>query len=134
MKNRVRQQLSVQRFEAGTIDPEAFDHEAHVYVGWLYLKAFPRPEAGDRFCAALRRLTVRLGIPDKYHETITRFFLQLIAERYAAAPQDDWRKFRARNDDLCGGAGALLGRHYSPELLASDRARRSFVAPDRRAA
>ena len=29
--------LSVVGFESGRIDIDAFDHEAHVYVAWLYL-------------------------------------------------------------------------------------------------
>jgi hypothetical protein len=33
---------------------------------------------------------------------------------------------------LCSGAAELLQRHYSPELLSSERARTSFVMPDRR--
>ena len=126
--------LSVAAFEAGEIDVDAFDHEAHVYVAWLYLEQFPPEQAADRFCAALRRLTERLGLSGKYHETISRFFLQLIADRRDAAPGDAWPAFRRKNEDLCSGAAALLDRHYSRELLSSDRARVEYVTPDRRVA
>jgi hypothetical protein len=126
--------LSVESFESGAIDVDAFDHEAHVYIAWCYFEAFPPALAADRFCAALQRLTGKIGVPDKYHETITRFFLHLIAERRGYEPEEDWPAFRRRNKDLCSGAAALLQYHYSQELLSSDRARVSFVSPDRCAA
>ncbi|MGA8203024.1 MAG: hypothetical protein WB812_00810 [Woeseiaceae bacterium] len=124
--------LSIEKFEAGNVDVDAFDHEAHVYIAWLYLKTFPRAQAAARFCAALRRLTERVGVPARYHETISRFFLELIARRRDTAAARDWPAFRRENDDLCSGAAELLQRHYSPELLSSERARTSFVMPDRR--
>jgi hypothetical protein len=129
--NTVRKEgFSVDAFERGVIDPESFDHEAHVYVAWLYLERYPLPAALEKFDAALRRLTVKLGVPGKYHATITWFFLLLIGQRRAEEPGADWWAFRRRNGDLIDGGGILL-RHYRPETLASDRARQSFVLPDR---
>jgi hypothetical protein len=121
--------FSVDAFERGEIDPEAFDHEAHVYVAWLYLERFPLPAALEQFDAALRRLTLKLGVPGKYHATITWFFLLLIGERCSADPGADWQTFRRRNADLVEDRG-LLQRYYSRQTLASDRARQAFVLPD----
>jgi len=121
--------LSVDAFERGDVDPDAFDHEAHVYLAWLYLERFPLPEALERFDAALRSLTVKLGIPGKYHATITWFYLLLISERRNELPGEDWRRFRRRNADLL--EGGVLERYYNGRTLASARARRAFVLPDR---
>jgi hypothetical protein len=35
--------FTIDAFERGEIDPEAFDHEAHVYMAWLYLERFALP-------------------------------------------------------------------------------------------
>jgi hypothetical protein len=125
--------FTVDAFENGPIDPDAFDHEAHVYVAWLYLERFPLLEAIAKFDAALRRLTVNLGIPGKYHATITWFFMLLIAERRNNEPGSDWFRFRRDNDDLVSN-GDILQHYYDSETLASDRARQSFVLPDKLAA
>ena len=122
--------FSVEAFERSEIDPDAFDHQAHVYVAWLYLEQYPLPVALGKFDAALRRLTVKLGIPGKYHATITWFFLLLIGERRAENPGAVWSRFRRRNRDLIEDGG-ILERYYRRATLASDRARRSFVLPDR---
>lgn len=121
--------FSIDAFELGEIDPDAFGHQAHVYVAWLYLERFPLPVALEKFDAALRRLTVKLGIPGKYHATITWFYLLLIGERRADEPGADWFRFRRRNGDLIDDGG-ILERYYLRGTLASDRARRHFVLPD----
>lgn len=125
-------ELTLARFEASSIDAERFDHEAHIYVGWLYLEACPVTEAITRFTAALRRLTDRLGVPGKYHDTITWFFMLLIAERRIAG--EDWSSFRNNNPDLFDRSDNILSRYYTPATLASDKARESFVLPDALAA
>ncbi|NNK38733.1 MAG: hypothetical protein HKP03_09650, partial [Xanthomonadales bacterium] len=47
----------VEAFEAGTLDPTAFDHEAHVHVAWSLLEQDELPAATVRYSSALRRLT-----------------------------------------------------------------------------
>lgn len=127
----LRPHLTIETFEAGAIDVDAFDHEAHVYVAWLYLDRYSLLEAIGRYTAALKRLTARLGIPGKYHETITWFFLILIEERRAGIRTNGWPEFRLANADVCCDAGAMLKRHYSQELLASPLARSTFLLPDK---
>lgn len=118
-------------FEAARIDPEAFDHEAHVRVAWTLLEATDLVDAIARYAAALRRITRKFGAEGKYHETITWFFMLLIAERRREAPGVGWDAFRQRNDDLVADAGTLLSSYYSPARLASPLARSQFLLPDR---
>jgi len=118
-------------FEAGAFDAAEFDHAAHVHVAWCYLRQYEFTEALRRFTRALRALTLRLGAPDKYHETITWFFMILIAERRARAPEQDWQAFSRHNADLVTGGSALLHRHYTEQRLRSTLARRQFLLPDR---
>jgi len=123
-------QITIDAFENATLDPKTFDHEAHVYVAWLYLEQFPLLDATARFSSALRRLTAKLGVPDKYHQTITWFFMLLTAERRENANSSDWFSFHRNNSDLFCRDGNIISRYYSSEILASDRARQSFVMPD----
>ncbi|MDJ0748900.1 MAG: hypothetical protein QNJ11_05415 [Woeseiaceae bacterium] len=90
--------ITLEQFEVGDIDPARFDHEAHVYVGWLYVSRFGRIEAIERFDAALRRLVAKIGAESKYNAMITWLFLVLIADR--SREDEDWAAFRSRNTDL----------------------------------
>ena len=126
--------ISVAALEDGSIDAQAFDHAAHVYAAWLYLEQYAPADALAAFSAALQRLTHKLGVPGKYHETITWFYMLLIAERRAAGCGGDWAEFRHDNPDLFCRDNDIIGRYYSNDLLASERARKAFVLPDRLAA
>ena len=94
----LREYFTISRFEAADLDPARFDHEAHIYVAWLYLREYPRDKAIASFDAALRRLTGKIGATSKYNAMITWLLLLLIAERMVAG--EDWGAFRARNSDL----------------------------------
>jgi hypothetical protein len=122
---------SIESFETGAFDVERFTHEAHVYVAWSYLQKTPLTDAIARFSGALKRITLKLGIPGKYHETITWFFMLMVAQRREASTTNDWVEFRDANQDLVGEAKDLLDRYYTGELLASDSARRVFMLPDK---
>ena len=90
--------ITIEQFEHGDVDPATFDHEAHVYVGWLYVSRFGREEAIARFDSALRRLVQKVGAESKYNAMITWLFLVLIADR--TRDGEEWAAFRRRNADL----------------------------------
>lgn len=120
----------LEAFERGTIPPEGFDHAAHVYAAWCCLGRYGEKAGQERFVAALRRFVRLHNAEPKYHETITRALLGLIAGR--ATPDGGWESFRRDNEDLLEDGLGLLLRHYSEALLFSDTARTEFVEPDRR--
>ncbi len=118
----------IERMEQLDVRPEDFDHAAHVELAWAYLRAAPPEKAEARFVATLRRLTRHFGMPERYHETITRAFWLLIAERYRHDPDASWSAFAAKNPELFDRG--LLHGYYSAERLGSDEAREHFLLPE----
>ena len=108
-----------------------FDHRGHVRATWLLLQAHPLPEAVELTCEGIARLATRLGVPGKYHRTLSEALVRLMAEGGAAAPAQGFEAFVRANPALMQDARGVLARHYSPELLATEAARLRFVAPDR---
>ena len=119
------------RLEAGKLQPGEFGHAGHVEAAWHLLSEAGFGEAVTRYSAALRRVTVTMGVPEKYHETVTVAFLALVAERRAAGDDADFMSFRAANGDLFDSG--ILKRYYAPEVLAGETARHVFVLPIRTA-
>jgi hypothetical protein len=115
-------------FAAGTLEP--FPHGDHVRVAWLYLERESLLPAAERFAADLRRFAAAKGKPGLYHETLTLAFLFLIRERMLAGPER-FEDFAARNPELLRWKPSILERYYRPETLASERARHTFLLPDR---
>jgi hypothetical protein len=103
-------------FEDGTADPADFPHRAHVEVSFVLGQRYSADEAYARLVAGLKALTQKAGRPDRFHETITRAWFELISQ--AESLEIHPELFDKR----------LLGRFYSPARLAAGRER--FVEPD----
>ncbi|HEY7031460.1 MAG TPA: hypothetical protein VH482_09050 [Thermomicrobiales bacterium] len=109
--------------------PVRFGHREHLRLAWLCLSRDGEARGGARTIAAIRRVAAAHGASEKYHETITRFWLRLVAHHLASDPAavsfDDFLSHSPRLLDV-----GLMRRHYRPETLAGERARREWVEPD----
>ena len=116
-------------FEAGALPNSAFHHLDHVRLAWLYLRR-DGPETGAReVVEGIRRFATVHGAADRFHESLTGFWVRLVQHLIEAFPRAE------RFDDLlrCYPALAdkrLVYRHYRPETLASAAAREDWIAPD----
>lgn len=117
-------------FLACTLDPAAFSHEAHLRVAWWFLRRGPSGGGAARFDRALRRYVAAVGVPEKYHATITGAYLRLLAARMGThGGEENWSTFLAFNPDL--RERELLLRYYPRTLLDSRLARREFIPAPR---
>jgi len=125
----------IRSFESGQAPPGGFHHREHVRVAWWYLHQHALADALARFSAGLRRFAAANGKPDLYHETITTAYVLLINERLDGTARTlAWETFAGRNPDLLSWRPSVLDRYYHLDTLKSERARRTFVLPDRLAA
>ena len=114
---------------AAGVAPDRFGHRDHVRVTWLLLARHGCDAGSDAFVGGLRRFAAAHGVGERYHETLTRFWLRLIAHAMHERPE------LADPDAFVDAFPLLLDkslpeRHWSPALLWSDDARRAFVEPD----
>jgi len=122
----------IRLFEAGADPPGGFHHREHVRVAWYYLQHHSMPAALVRFSDSLRRFAIAHEKPNLYHETITTAFLLLINERLDDGNREcTWPEFAQRNLDLLSWKPSILDRYYHQATLDSDRARRTFMLPDK---
>jgi hypothetical protein len=121
---------SIEEFEAHSFEVEGFNHEAHIYVAWQYLQTHELLESIDRFRSTLISLTRKLGIPGKYHETITWFYMIAVAEGAQGAARSDWALFKRENPAMFRGSPTLICDYYSEDRLMSDKARSTFLLPN----
>lgn len=117
----------VRAFEAAAIDPERFGHREHLYVAWCYLRELSLEETLVRYVTHLRRLTIALGVPEKYHATITWAYLVLL--HGAMRDDESFQELLERHPSLLDHKKGMLSQYYSMSELDSPIARERFVLP-----
>jgi hypothetical protein len=117
--------------ERGQIANKDFRHSAHLHVAWTYLsESVTTNEAARKMGDTLRKFATAAGVPEKYHETITLFWIFVLADAHVRA-----RTTGERLEQIVHANPRLLEKdfpleYYSPERLFSQSARKSWVEPD----
>ena len=126
-------------FEAGTLPKERFTHAAHILTGASYVHEFGESAAIDRMRQSIRRFNESVGGRNTntsgYHETITLFWIKLLARLHkeavlqAAVSREQFAalavgRFAHRRD--------LLSTFYDFDLVGSTDARLIWISPTRR--
>ena len=116
-------------FEAHTVVPSQFNHEAHVRLAYVYLAEHDVESATQRMREALLSFIEHNGISrSKFHETITRAWVLAVRhfmDRSATSSSSD---FITKNQELLDAR--IMLTHYSASVLFSSEARAAFVEPD----
>ena len=121
----------VRALECGGIANEDFHHLSHLHVAWVYLsESSGVDEAVDKMRNTLRRFAASAGKPEKYHETITLFWVRLLAAIRSARSGETLEQIVQKDPRLLEKDFPLS--YYSADRLFSDDARRSWVEPDRK--
>jgi len=125
----------VARFAKGSLPASEWTHRAHLTVALWYASHHAPGDALDLMRAGILRLNQVHGVPTTptrgYHETITRFYMQVVVHYVRSDPSGDWAE-RANRLYQRLGARDLPLRHYSEARLKSVEARATWVEPDLR--
>ena len=106
-----------------------FRHRQHIHLAFLAVRRYGMPEATTRICAWIQRIAAYERAPQKYHHTVSRAWVEIVAHHVDADPDcADFGIFAARHPVLLDKR--LLTRHYRSSTLAAAAARRSWVEPD----
>lgn len=114
----------VRAFESCGLSPDLFHHRDHIRLARIYVDRYGveldgAQKATERFRSSLRKFAEHIGKSEKYHETITVAWMRLVVHTTNPAELEELM------DKKC------IEKFYSPELLATDAARLTFVEPDR---
>jgi hypothetical protein len=106
----------------------AFGHRQHVHLTWLAVRRAGMPAAIGLVSEGIQRTARYAGAPQKYHVTVSRAWVELVAHHVAEDPSPDFTAFAGRNPELLDKR--LLSRFYRSATLARGEARTGWVEPD----
>lgn len=110
-----------------------FGHREHLELAYGLLSRYAIGDAQAATSAALREVAAAHGMPERYHDTLTLAWVQLVAVHRRRWDDGTFDAFIERPENRPLLERGLLDGHYSRELLFSDRARAGWVTPDVRA-
>jgi hypothetical protein len=106
-----------------------FRHRQHINLAFLAVRRYGPPEAITRICDWIQQIAAYARAPQKYHHTVSRAWVEIIAHHIEADPDcADFGTFAARHPALLDKR--LLSRHYRSSTLAVPAARQGWVEPD----
>lgn len=123
------------RFKKQQLEANEFNHLAHLKVAWDYINRYSMVEARELFHRDLIRLTKALGAEDKYHRTLTDFFLDYLFQVkwyfcFDAPSTESWHLVESNCSLLIKNAKKLVSYYYSDDTIHSDKAKSEFVEAD----
>jgi len=116
-------------FHESALSGDEFRHRGHLRLAWLILSKHSTDEAEQIVAREIRRFAVAKGAPNRYHDTLTRFWVRLVGHAMEIMPE------AGNIDELLARFPLLLDkglpyRHWRRETFNSDRARAGWVESD----
>ena len=119
-------------FLTGSLPPHQFHHRDHLRLAWVLVRLTGVDEATRRITSGIRYFATLHGQAGKYHETMTQFWVRIVAHAVAARPEiTTFDAFLAAFPLLL--EKDLPYRHWQRETMASPAARAQWVEPDMQA-
>jgi hypothetical protein len=136
----------VKRFLSCTLPKQEWTHEAHLRVGLWHLLYHSPSESMARLRKSIKKYNIACGVENTdsqgYHETITRFYVLLIARfvetnihlvnKIVITPSNEIVNVDLLTDELIKSYEdrSLIFEYYSRNRLMSKAARLEWVEPD----
>jgi hypothetical protein len=106
---------------------DRFGHRQHIHLTWLAVRRCGVEAAIILVSDGIQRTARYAGVPQKYHATVSRAWVELVGYHAAETGEDDFDAFVAHHTALLDKR--LLTRFYEPATLAKGKHR--WVEPDR---
>ena len=124
-------------FEAGTLAKERFgSHAGNVLTGACYVHRHGEAGATDLLRERVKAFNVAVGGQNTatagYHETITVFWVKVLAGLRRECGEMPRAEFARVAVERFGGRREMLREYYGFDVVASEEARRVWIAPDAR--
>jgi hypothetical protein len=108
---------------------DRFGHRQHIHLTWLAVRRYGTEAAVGLVSDGIRRTARYAGAPQKYHATVSRAWVELVAF-HAVADDVPFHAFADRYPDLLDKR--LLTHFYRSSTLATAAAKTGWVEPDLR--
>ena len=120
----------VAAFHAHQLSNEGFHHRDHLRLAWVQIRRLGLEQAAEVVTNGIRRFASHHGSAERYNDTMTRFWLRVVAIGIRRHPEVTF-------DELLAAEPHLLDKnlpfgHWSRERMNRDDAKHRWIEPDLR--
>ncbi len=132
MKNLVEQSDSEyeSNIEKCNINPNEFDHIAHLRLAWINIKKYGIDKAIIRVPAQIQKLVETFNVAEKYHTTLTIAAINTVYHFMQKSKSRNFQDFIVEFPKLKNDFMDLIFSHYSNDRLMHSKAKSQFICPD----
>ena len=107
----------------------SFRHREHIHLAYIAVQRYGPARGAGTVAGWIKHLAAYQRAPQKFHATVTRAWVEIVAHHMAAVPAaTDFAAFADRYPPLLDKR--LLTSHYTSRALASPAARTGWLEPD----
>ncbi len=117
-------------FEDGSLPGTEWTHQAHIAMATMYLARYGDAVLPHTRAAIRNYLLARGKAITNYHETLTIFWLAIVAEALREQRTSSQHDAVCRNCARFGSQSKLHEQYYSFDVFNSPDARTRWIAPD----
>lgn len=119
-----------QQFQACTLDPAIFSHEAHLRLAWIHIKNYGIDIAVGNIRKQLQQFVGHINAKGKYNDTLTVAAIMAVNHFIKRSGTNNFIDFINEHPGLKTNFKDLVKTHYSQDIFNSDEYKRNYVAPD----
>ena len=116
-------------FADSSLDPELFDHEAHIRLAWIHIHQHGLDQAIENIKRQLKQYVKVLGAEDKYNETLTVAAARAVYHFMLKSKSTTFKNFIAEFPRLKYNFKELIDAHYGVDIYRSAEAKKKYLEP-----
>lgn len=119
------------QFQNASLDPQIFNHEAHLRLAWIHIKNYGIEKAIENITAQLKSYVQLLGAEEKYNHTLTIAAIKAVYHFILRTNANSFDEFIQTAPQLKTNFRQLINSHYSTDIFSSPKAKNEFLQPER---
>ena len=120
----------VRQFQSCQLDPQLFNHEAHLRIAWIYINKFGLDAAIESMCEDLYNYVDHLSAKDKFNKTLTVAAIRAVDHFNKRSLSLSFVDFIKRYPQLKNDFKRLIASHYKTDIFNSPSAKLHYLEPD----
>lgn len=119
-----------EQFKTGVLNPEMFNHEAHLRLAWIQINKYGIERAQKNIQKQLLAYVDKFGARQKYNTTLTVAAIKAVYHFMLKSESDTFKDFIDEFPRLKHNFKDLMNVHYGIDIFNLEKAKIEFIKPD----